>query len=84
MCLLTSFLEYANVCHLNLIFFRYILLKERNRIMTLEAELERQGLYLTDGWRMEKVWKFQLLEFFSLFRRLLIYRLSRNFGENKV
>lgn len=40
-----------------LIFFhcRYILLKERNRIMTLESELERQGLYMTDAWRMEKV-----------------------------
>ncbi|XP_048734659.2 39S ribosomal protein L47, mitochondrial-like [Ostrea edulis] len=33
----------------------YVLLKERNRIMTLEADLERQGLYLTDSWRMEKV-----------------------------
>lgn len=33
----------------------YILLKERNRIMTLESELERQGLYMTDAWRMEKV-----------------------------
>ncbi|XP_062590365.1 large ribosomal subunit protein uL29m-like [Saccostrea cucullata] len=33
----------------------YILLKERNVIMTLEAELERQGKFLTDGWRMEKV-----------------------------
>lgn len=34
---------------------RYILLKERNKIMTLESELERQGLYMTDAWRMDKV-----------------------------
>ena len=39
--------------------------------MTLEAELERQGLYLTDGWRMEKVWKFQLLEFFFIISKIV-------------
>lgn len=51
--------KYHTVCTFKtlLIFFhcRYILLKERNRIMTLESELERQGLYMTDAWRMEKV-----------------------------